>query len=410
MTSARLSLLVALACLGSACASGSLEPSPVPGLIESGHYVEALDAAAERHAQRPEDPEVEREYRMATVAVHLQRAREATFDDRDEDALVHIAEAERVDPGNEFVAMWRLKVDRTIANEWLTHAQEFGARGEYANAYAAYEKALSHDPTSPQAQQGLQNVLLLINYRQGRGEEYYKEGVRSLRSYWLHRARVQFDYTTEKYIPDHEDAAQRGEMVDRLLAQERVDIAQEFEDEGLFFAAGNEYRLALLLDPTNAEASVGRERTEREIGATKSLAHADWLRVRERFDEARAELDQGRELTEVQGDRFESAAIDVDQARYQILYDEALRLEHDLRYPEAVEKYTELLAVAGYYEDAITRVETLQDFIARAEDLYASALATDDPAEQLSYLRQLELFWPEYRDVDEWLARLASEE
>ena len=146
------------------------------------------------------------------------------------------------------------------------------------------------------------------------------------------------------------------------------------------------------------------------MGAKERLDHADWLRLRGRFDEARAALDEGLVLTDVQVDEFASRAIDIDQNEYVLLYDEALRLERDFKYVRAIEAYDELLAVAGYYEDAITRRSTLRGFVHQSEDLYERAQTTDDEQEKISLLRQVQLIWPEYRDVDEQLAKLAPED
>ncbi len=402
--STRTPLLVAACLLVPACAAGRGD-SKVPFLVEAGRYAEALTEASERYEETPEDERAEREYRLATVAVHLQRAREATFEEDYEEALAHVLEADRADPENRVVGMWLLKTRRRIADRWLNEAQELASLGELPGAYHAYEQALLHQPENVAAIQGRARTLLRINYRQGMGEAYYKEGVRSLRRFVLGRAAGEFDYTT-KYIPDHEDAEVRAVAVDRLLAEERVAIAEEFEAQGLYWAAGNEFRLALLLDPESPTAQAGRERMEREVGAKEMLDHAEWLRIRERFDEAREAIQEGRALTDAQVDQFLSASIDIDQSVYGLLYAEALRLERDFLYEEAIAKYGELLEVAGYYEDAITRKATLEEFTLLAEDLYARALETQDPEERRRYLNELLLIWPEYRDTEALFAEL----
>ena len=178
---------------------------------------------------------------------------------------------------------------------------------------------------------------------------------------------------------------------------------------GKFFAAGNEYRIALLFDEENVDAQAGRVRMEREMGAQEQLNHAEWLRLRGRFDEARVALDEGRELTDVQTDAFDSGAIDIDQDQYILLYDEALRLERDFRYGHAIEAYDKLLDVAGYYEDAITRRSTLHGFVVQTKDLYSRAMAAADADEEIALLSQIELIWPEYRDVGQRLRELGAE-
>jgi tetratricopeptide (TPR) repeat protein len=397
---------VAAALVFGACAAPPDRGSQVPELVSSGQYVRAVEVAEQRYRADPNSARAESEYRTASLALQLAWARQATLDDRDDEALAILDAAEDIDPGNPYIADWRLKTNRKLATIWLDHAQEFSARQELANALDAFETALAYDPDNLAAEQGRIRMLLLMNYREGVGLEYFKDGVRSMRQFALQRARVQFEYTSEKYIPGHEQAAERGRVVEGLLAEESVEKAREFEAGGKYFAAGNEYRIALLYDPENLDATDGRTRMEREMGAQEQLDHAEWLRLRGRFDEARGALDEGRELTAVQLDAFEAGMIDIDQNEYTILYEEALRRERDFRYIAAIEAYDELLKVAGYYEDAITRRSTLHGFVQQARDLYDRAQATSDTAEKVSLLRQVQLVWPEYRDVDEVLAEL----
>lgn len=402
----RLSWLLGLALC--ACASQELGPSPVPGLIEAGDYARAVEVAAERRDARP-DEVTEREHRLATVAWILGRARTAALQERHEDALELVLEAAELEPDVPVVVQWLAKTRGTLADRYLTLAQELASRQDLDGALEAFDAALTYAPDDAAALAGKARVLIIMEYREGRGEEYYRQGVSALRKAWLHQARGQFNYVSKKYIPGFPDAEDRSERVGDLLAVERVAEAKALEESGDYHAAGTAYRLALALDPENVDAQEGSVRIEREIGAKDLLSHAEWLRVRGRFGEAREALDEGAEITQVQGDQFASARIDIEQAEHRLLYDEALRLEHDFQYEEAVSAYGDLIEVAGYYKDAIARRETLQDFIEQAEDLYARAMESGDVEERLDYLRQLRLFWPEYRDVEAQIAALSGE-
>ena len=44
-----------------------------------------------------------------------------------------------------------------------------------------------------------------------------------------------------------------------------------------------------------------------------------------------------------------------------------------------------------------------------AAALYEQMEATEDAGEKVQLLRQIELFWPEYRDIQERLAALATD-
>jgi len=51
-------------------------------------------------------------------------------------------------------------------------------------------------------------------------------------------------------------------------------------------------------------------------------------------------------------------------------------------------------------------VDTLKGYMKLAEDLYKQASeATDDKA-RLDFLRQIQVFWPEYRDVGKLVSEL----
>jgi hypothetical protein len=112
-------------------------------------------------------------------------------------------------------------------------------------------------------------------------------------------------------------------------------------------------------------------------------------------------LAEGSELSERQRPAFERSLEAVRVARLRALYDEARALERDFQFELAVARYGELIEQAGFFEDAITRRDTLQGFIALAADLYARALVAPSAEEALPLLRQIEVFWPEYRDVRE---------
>jgi len=392
-----------------ACQSAGYDGPSVPELVANGEYEKAVVVASKLHEAFPDSAEAEGQYRDASVAMLLELARRATFRDEDDEALYHLAKAAEIDPENETVELWRAKTSRKLSSIWLDRAQHYATQSDLQNATEAFERSLYYDPSSIAAMQGIGRMFLLMNYREGRGQAYYREGVRSLRSYWLYEARAKFNFASRKYMPGDESSTERAEKVENLLAEERISKAEDFESEGLYFAAGNEYRLALLLDPESEEAESGRERMEREMGAVEKLEHAEWLRLRGRFDEARVALSEGAELTDDQTSQFEVGVIDIEEEEFQLAYDEARRLEADYQYPAAAKAYEELLKSSGYYQDAITRRSVLLDSIEKVEDLYARAMESPEHEERLGFLRQIQLVWPEYRNVDELVKMLEAE-
>jgi hypothetical protein len=266
---------------------------------------------------------------------------------------------------------------------------------------------LEYLPDSTRAKEGLSHVLLSLNYRAGLGETYYKEGVRSLRDYWLVKARASFDYS-RKYLGEQDRVVDRRKEVQLLLAQDRLSMARGLEQKGLFYAANNEYRLTLLLEPDNQEAVQGRERMGLEVKASDLYARSERLLQRKDVDGALALAKEGQALTVKRFADFEKLTARIEEARLDAQYQAAFDMERDYRFEDAVRAYSRLLTQYGYYKDTRERCAALQSFIEKAGSLYEQALAAPDEGTAAGFLRQIDVFWPDYKDVRERLAALGQ--
>jgi predicted NAD/FAD-dependent oxidoreductase len=108
-------------------------------------------------------------------------------------------------------------------------------------------------------------------------------------------------------------------------------------------------------------------------------------------------------LTVKQEQQVEEVRAILADAQYREIYDRAYSFEQDHDYQRAIFAYRNLLAVAGFYEDAQARLETLEELVSRAESLWARAEAAVSPEERLGYLLQIAQFWPEFETVLEEL-------
>lgn len=390
-----------------ACASTS-STNEVRELVRLGDYGRALELAGEWAASEPDEPDAVEAHRMASVAYQLDRARALAFQDRDEEALVELARADAIAPGEPTVDAWIAKESNKLATRWLDVASDAQAGDRLLEAEDAYEKVLRYAPGDHRALEGLSRVMLQQNYRAGLSEMYYKEGVRAMRDHWLVGASNRLGYAT-KYAPDDQQVAERREGVQRELAGDRMAFARQFESQGFYSAARNEYRLVLLLDPTSEEAQAGRERNEREVRAREYLDKAHMQAKRGETEAALISLDQGQALTEKQMAEFEQARQLVRDAAIEEQYLEAKSLEDDGHFEAAVGGYERILREHGYYKDSIARKQLLDGWIAQAGALYEKSLAATTPAEAAGFLREIAVFWPDYRDVRERLARLGVE-
>ncbi|MFT6833202.1 MAG: hypothetical protein ACJAZN_003383, partial [Planctomycetota bacterium] len=106
-------------------------------------------------------------------------------------------------------------------------------------------------------------------------------------------------------------------------------------------------------------------------------------------------------MTTLQAKDFEKAILGIDEARIEKRYQDALDMEHDFQFAEAIVAYKGLLASRDFYKDTRARIDALEGYIASAERIYAEAAEASSDETKLELLQQIDLFWPEYSDVAE---------
>ncbi len=389
-------LTVALAA-GCASSSGSHQ-NDVRWLVYHEQFDEAVRVAAKGVEEHPNDPARVALHRQATIAWYLEKGRRATFEDRDAEAIEAFQQALVVDPDAEEAADWLRKTQRKVALNELSVALELHANDQIAEAVEYYEKALAADPGVPGAKAGRELAILLLRYRAGLGTRYFKDGLHAYSDYWLEYARSRFSYA-EKYQQDDERAGERKDQVQELLAIQRLAAGRTHEEEGRFGAARGEFRMALLLDPENKDAEQALDRARTELAVMEKLKRARLEIVRGRPERAQQLAEEALAETNSQKDFAEGVLAELRDSRFETTYRDALSLERDWRFEDAAARYDELLVEAQFYKDAIARRDTLREYVRSAADLYEKAGAAATPEEELAILRQIELFWPEYRDV-----------
>lgn len=412
LSSLRQTAILFAACLATTgCLGRGETKSPedeIIDLVHHGQYREAVERAKELRDSDPDNPFFLELHKGASVAYRLEEGRRLTFDDDDEAALVKFEQALEIDPGSESATRWRDNTRDKLGEVWYARARELHADGEMlAAAFEAYGYALQYKPDLILARESASLVLLQMNHREGLSDDYYNEGVRALHEYSLDLARSRFDYSA-KYRPGDERPVRRVTEVEALLSQERLAIAIHMEEDGLYAAARNEYELAHLMDPENVEAVVGRDRVKLEAAAARLMERAGMMILRGEWNRARMTLKRARGSTLRQAAKIDDLLADIDDARIRAMYAQALDLEHDFRYAEAVEVYAEILSEREFFDDTRSRFSTLEEYIELAADLYERAGKAADRAERRNLLRQIETFWPEYRDTHDLLDALGG--
>jgi len=379
----------------------------VAWLVRHGRFAAAVAIARSELEADPDDPGVQRLHRDAEVAFLLDRGRRASFDGNQEEALELFEEAARLDPANPVVVDWIVKTRRLLASEWLDRAAELTGPDELHEAELALEKALGYVPDDEVAREALARVLLLENHRAGQSEKYFDDGVRTLRDFFLAQARRNFDVSFN-YDRRNDRARTRGADVEGLIAEQRLEQARSLEEAGLFHAARNEYRLALLIELGNPQAEEGLARMDRETRVARWLDEAEMQMLRGERDKARGLLAEAEAATTLQVDRVRAMAGQLEESRQRELYERARTLETDYLYAEAAAAYGELLELTADYADAGARKSTLEEFMRLAEEYYAEAEAAPSDEEAVAWLERVRIVWPEYRDVDARLREITA--
>jgi len=410
---ARTPFIVSLACLlpflGGCGESSrwSVDDGEIDQLIVHCRYDEAMVLARERLDESPDDPSMLEVYRLAYVASLLEKGRRATFADDDLVALGIFERALEFAPQSPQAAVWLAKTHGKLAERWLEHALEKHALSDLVAAEFGYGMALEHCPGHAGALRGLMEVTIQINYRKTRASDYYADGVRLFRDYWLDPAHRSFA-TTIKYEGKHARATRRLGEVERQLAAQRVFVAHGLEERGFYSAARGEYRLAVEIDPDNEEAAEGRARAGNEAQAAEMMRKAEMYVLKGEFEKAREQSAAGRAITVVQGEYLDGLDQRIDEAVTDVAYMRALSLEKDYRYPEAIEAYGAVLEEQDYFKDARARKQTLEAYVRDSARYYDLGEAETDPVVQLQHFRAAADTWPEYRDVQDKIKALEA--
>jgi len=400
-----LPLLLLFPVLGSCAETGRKPEDTVEWNLHHMQYPRALELAQAQVASHPNDPEAAELLQRAKVASLLEQGRRLTLEDHDLDALRVFEQGVAIDPKSPELASWIQKTQLKLGDRWLQVALELHARGDLPGALDAYEQSLRYHPGYEVAIAGMDQAVREVNHRELLSQSYFEGGVHALSDYWLERAHALFAYSN-KYKPGQEHTTTRTKQVNLLLAQQRQKVAQAFEKQALFGAARNEYRMALALAPDDPPSKAALERCTKEVLAQRKLEDAYYQLMRGEFDRARKLLDEGEALTTAQVELFKGARDKILEETHQRVYNQALALERDQRYPDAIAKYEELLAKSEYFKDSLARMDTLKGYVTLADELYQKAQAAADDAARIDLLKQILIFWPEYRDAAKVVAEL----
>lgn len=395
-----------LALLALACASGprgaEARIESIQSLTRDGDYVQAarasvqlLDELEQSSALRPRVVALQGEI---SVASGLETVRWMVFEGREVEALPVVEELKAAHPDVGAIDAWMERVRTKIADGWFEKARTAVAEERFDDARRAYAKSVEFDPTRTVVQDLLTELDRVEVWRAEVAEEIYYSGVGHLVDGRLLEAAGDFG-KVGKYREQPTRARQRVSEVNVLLAESRVASAAALVADGHFSAAAKEFEEAARLNPSSDRIAADLERMRAEARANQMLIEGRSMILRGELERGAAEIAAGLELTALQKDLFQKELDGIGERRVQAAYDRALGLEHDFRFEQAVTAYEAILESRDFFKDCRARIDVLEDKIAEAERLHAEAAQAEDEATELSLLRQIEVFWPDYSDI-----------
>jgi len=396
--------------LGACQSSRSSVPddSNVAALVRDARFERALQAAQENLDREPSSRQAQRNLRDAQVALLLDAGRRLTLAGRTEEGLELFYKAQGIDGSNEVVRDWINKSRIQLAEDSLTMSGTLTSREELTERREMLIKVLAYLPEN-EGSVRVSNLRLLANsslerveenlaYCVAKGQECYEDGLGSLSNGNLHEASRDFSMSV-LHDKNQLDSVAGYSRVNVMVGEEYLRQAVDYEQKGLFDAARMEYERVHQKDPSNTEASDGLDRMEREVRAGRILDEAEMAILRETPKLAEKLLAEAEEMTLVQAHLVDELRLRMRNAAWEKMYQQALALEAEGKLPEAVTAFNALLESAGDYQEAEARRKVLEDFISKAAALYARAAEAEDVATEYSLLREIQIFWPSYLDV-----------
>ncbi|MCP5021865.1 MAG: hypothetical protein GY930_08800 [bacterium] len=376
-------------------------------LVRHGHYAQAVEEAVRLRKEDPVRVEYELLHQATSVAHLLDRGRTATLGDQDYLALSLFNEAAEIDPEEAIVRHWIDKTKLKLATTLTDEAIDMVGNDSFQEAWGSFTKALEFVPDFTPAYDGLAAMDQKMIYRQQLAAEYYDQGVASLIEKEYDIAASRFGYV-RKYRDEDARLTRRVGQVDHARSVEHQKSAAILEGEGLFYAARSEYGRALREDSSNTVAREGLERAILESEVSGLVSKGESALMRGEFKKAHSALEEAAGLTSAQTEEVAAFIEKVELARIEFLYFAAGRLEADRRYPDALEAYGDLLVQAPGYSDVEARMTDLQERVDRTLAMYQSLSSEADEAKALRTLLDIDVLWPDYRDVPERISALEA--
>ncbi|MEZ6037652.1 MAG: hypothetical protein R3F29_09235 [Planctomycetota bacterium] len=379
-------------------------------LAEYDHAYRVLDQEFVRQSREGEvDPRL-REAREAMRRRYLlDRAQQRLFWEREEDAARDLDELAAIDPAYPGLADLRARVSLKRAQRMVLRSDELLAEKDYAGAMDGYRESLRIVPGLDAAQKGIEAVKAELARLDARAQQQFLQAVRKVPE--LRFPEVAYHASVVLHnVPDRDGAEGLRELADHENAQRTFAMAKECQDSDQFGAAIVLYKRAKQLDPELSGVDEAIAAMDKELAAVVLIEKAGILMRAQKFDEARATLEQALADSMFSRPVISELMIQNRKLEGERQYRAARDLEVMGKKQQALDAFEALAAAWPQgLEDEQARIHSLKIDIdgAKAEwEAAEAAEAAGDLAAALEHYRSAERFYADWRDGKARIARL----
>lgn len=381
-----------------------------------GDYVRAYDELDALHRAQATgggevDPALVIALRHARMEFLYDRAQTHIFQEREDAALIDLAELATLEPNYPGLASLTARAKHKKAMRMVQRGDEALVRKDYVLALGWYLDSRKVEPGLLPAEEGIENVHKSTERLSARAQEQFLEAVRKLPEFRF----IEVQWHAGNVVhnaPNREEAKQLRERAERANAQLAMDKGRECERAGQYGAALQEYKKARELDKTLPGLDEAIAGVTRELEALLLVDQAQRaMRVGD-FELAREHLGNAFELSVM-------ARNDIGEMVAQSRKMEGERRYSAARDLEVLGKKAESLAafeaLAKDWPDGLSdekaRIDSLRVDIDGATKEWAEAEAAEaagDLPKALEHYENSERFYAGWKDGKERIATLRA--
>ncbi len=397
---------------GIGCAGVSSERNG-DALMREARFPQALAAYRRAEAEGRSNPELQRKLRDAYVATRIQEGQQLLFRQELVKANELFQECVAVAPDSATAKAWLKKSERDLSRSLTELGKDKLSVREYQEAIELFESARRYDSGNEDAKAALDRAREILEWRARKGDELWRTGLRA-GSQGQHGVAETRAENSLEFTGKNETVIEYVDEMRSRRGEEAYRLAHSMEEEGQWHGALRAYSEAKTLGSTAPGLDEAIARMEREAKADSNVRAGQLALLKEDFDEAIANFQSARELTE---DPDNLVAIDarlaeVGESRNDYAYRKAGDLVLEGRMDDALAAFRALDASSPAYADTRERIDRLETkVIVPSRAAFAEAeerMAANDLEGARSRLKDVVLLYPFYPGARELLRKIEA--